>query len=148
MNTSVRRLTPADIDIVMFLEQSARAALVDQRGGAALLDEQPAVADWSRLVDDDHHPVWVGDVDGTAVGYLEAVRRGTTLEVLQVFVHEQARELGLGDELLAAALDHARVSGCASLEGCALPGDRLTKNLYERAGITARKIILATRLGD
>ena len=32
------------------------------------------------------------------------------------------------------------------VEGTALPGDRDTKNLYERAGITARKIIVSTRL--
>ena len=34
-----------------------------------------------------------------------------------------ARELGLGDALLAAALEAARAAGCTVLEGTALPGD-------------------------
>lgn len=147
MNTVIRRLATADLDLVAHLEQVARSSLVGQRGGDALLVEQPEVGDWRPLVDDDLHPVWVAEIDGTAVGYLEARRRGDVLEVRQVFVHDEARELGFGDELLAAALAHARATGCATLEGSALPGDRLTKNLYERAGITARKIILSTTIG-
>lgn len=148
MIISVRRLVVDDVELVTYLEAIAREAIVDQRGGAALLAEQPAVVSWADLVDDDQHPVWVGDIDSTPVGYLEAVRLGDTLRVQQVFVHHGARELGLGDALLAAAVEHARRTGCTTLEGSALPGDRLTKNLYERAGITARKIILSTRLAD
>jgi hypothetical protein len=32
------------------------------------------------------------------------------------------------------------------LEGTALPGDRDTKNLYERAGVVARKIVVSKPL--
>mgnify|MGYP003348556134 CR=1 FL=1 len=64
----------------------------------------------------------------------------------QVFVEAEARELGLGDALLGTAIDAARRTGCSRLEGSALPGDRLTKNLYERAGVVARKIVLSTDL--
>jgi len=34
------------------------------------------------------------------------------------------------------------------VEAEALPGDRETKNLYERAGITARNIVVSKRLVD
>ena len=57
-----------------------------------------------------------------------------------------ARELGFGDAMLAAGLAHARARGAVVFEGEALPGDRDTKNLYERAGITARLITVSTRL--
>lgn len=146
MTPVVRRLASGDVETVARHEAMARSLLVDQRGGRALLDEAPPLGDWSVRVADDQHPVWVADIDGVAVGYLEARRRGAALEICQVFVHPDARELGFGDHLLAAALDHARATGCTTLEGSALPGDRLTKNLYERAGITARKIILSTTL--
>lgn len=56
------------------------------------------------------------------------------------------REVGFGDWLLEAALAGARLHGCEVLEGTALPGDRATKNLYERAGIKARKITVSVRL--
>ena len=43
-------------------------------------------------------------------------------------------------EMLAAAMERGRDRGLAAVEGQALPGDRHTKNLYERAGIVARLI--------
>ena len=42
--------------------------------------------------------------------------------------------------LLASVVDEGRASGAIGVEGAALPGDRQTKNLYERAGIVARLI--------
>ena len=71
---------------------------------------------------------------------------GDIAVVRQVYVEPEARELGFGDGLLDAARHEAQRHGCSALEGFALPGDRDTKNLYERAGITARKIIVSTRL--
>ena len=59
-----------------------------------------------------------------------------------------ARELGLGDALLETLVKFAVTRGCTAVEGSALPGDRLTKNLYERAGITARKITVWRSLSD
>ena len=46
MITEVRLATTADADELAALEHTARAALVDARGGAALLAEQPAVGEW------------------------------------------------------------------------------------------------------
>ena len=64
----------------------------------------------------------------------------------QVYVTPDARELGFGDALLEAATAAAVAAGADVLEGQALPGDRDTKNLYERAGITARLITVSRRL--
>jgi len=71
---------------------------------------------------------------------------GDVARIDQVYVTPDARELGFGDALLEAAADAARTSGASVLEGQALPGDRQTKNLYERAGITARLITVSRRL--
>ena len=64
----------------------------------------------------------------------------------EVYVTPPARELGFGDALLDAAIVDARSSGATMLEGESLPGDRDTKNLYERAGIKARLITVSTPL--
>ena len=128
------------------LERTARAALVDQRGGPQLLAEQPAVGDWTALASRDDREVLVGTIDDVVVAYLELVVGGSTAIVRQVYVEPEARELGFGDDLLAMATAVARARGCAALEATALPGDRMTKNLYERAGITTRKLTVWTRL--
>jgi GNAT superfamily N-acetyltransferase len=75
------------------------------------------------------------------VGYLVG-KLGTddVLRVDQVWVAPQARGNGFGDALLAGSIEIARQEGAVAVEGQALPGDRQTKSLYERAGIVARLI--------
>ena len=71
--------------------------------------------------------------------------RGRVFTVERVYVRDQARELGFGDALVAAAMREAEAERCQYFEAVALPGDRETKNLYERAGITARSIVVSRR---
>ncbi|MEX2626095.1 MAG: GNAT family N-acetyltransferase, partial [Ilumatobacteraceae bacterium] len=134
----VRRARPADSVELAELEGVARAALVDQRGGVRWLEENPArVTDWANAT------VFVAVLDELVVGYLELDPTPPVARVAQVYVRPETRELGFGDELLATAIDHARAAGADRIEGEALPGDRTIKNLYERAGITARLIVVS-----
>ena len=146
MNEVVRRAGVADAVQLGELEAAARHHLIDQRGGAALLAEQAAVGDWSSAIEDHVRWISVAELDSFVVGYIELEFAGDNAIVRQVYVEPEARELGFGDGLLDAARQEAVRRGCGALEGVALPGDRETKNLYERAGITARKIIVSTRL--
>ncbi len=146
MEQVVRVLTQADVADVATLEGAARAALVEQRGGPQHLAERPAVGDWGALSPADGHHVWVATIDEVVVGYLQLQIVGDAAEVMQVYLDPEAREIGFGDWLLEAALETSRSQGCIVLEGTALPGDRHTKNLYERAGIKARKITVSTPL--
>jgi GNAT superfamily N-acetyltransferase len=122
------------------LEVEARDALVDQRGGARWLIEHPEIGDrWPerrRSAD-----VLVAHIDVVVVGYLVAeLGDDSIVRIDQVWVTPGAREVGFGDALLALAIERARGRGAVAVEGQALPGDRHTKNLYERAGIVARLI--------
>lgn len=146
MNEVVRPAEFNDAAQLAELEAAARHHLIDQRGGAALLAEQPAIGEWAPAIEDHARWIGVGELDGFVVGYLELSVTGDIAVVRQVYVQPEARELGFGDALLEAARHEAQRHGCSALEGFALPGDRDTKNLYERAGITARKIIVSTRL--
>lgn len=129
-----------DASQLVHLESEARAALADQRGGERWLVEHPEIgAGWSeRCQTSDVYVAVIGDV---LVGYLVAdLGADLIVRIDQVWVTPEARELGFGDELLAAAIESARSRGAVAVEGQALPGDRHTKNLYERAGIVARLI--------
>lgn len=129
-----------DHDQLMLLEREARVALVDQRGGERWLVEHPEIAEeWSRRCKmADVNVAVIGDV---VVGYLVSnLGDDGVIRIDQVWVTPEARELGFGDELLARAIAEGRERGAVGVEGTALPGDRHTKNLYERAGIVARLI--------
>lgn len=148
MSFLVRAATTDDAASVAALEREARDALADVRGGAALLAEQPAVADWPAAIESPQRRVWVATIDDVVVGYLELATPvdGGAGVVRQVYVQPEAREVGFGDELLATAIEAIGQLGGTTVESFALPGDRETKNLYERAGVTARKIIVSKRL--
>lgn len=148
IDPTVRLAAPGDLGPLRVLEAEARAALVDARGGARWLEEH-ALVDWGHSVDAGQVFVAVfeaGDVPALDVGYLVLVIDGSLARVDQVYVTPEARELGFGDALLEAATEAASAAGADILEGEALPGDRDTKNLYERAGITARLITVSRRL--
>jgi GNAT superfamily N-acetyltransferase len=136
----VRPAVADDAPELTRLEAEARSALVDQRGGERWLIEHPAVGEqWAdRTTTAD---VLVAHIDDVVVGYLVAVLGADdVVRIDQVWVTPEARELGFGDELLATAIERASARGAIAVEGQALPGDRHTKNLYERAGIVARLI--------
>lgn len=145
----VRPAAPDDAASLAQLEALAREALIDARGGRRWLDEHPLIgAGWAAAIA--ARDVFVAVLDtGTSVmlvGYLVLDRVGPVANVDQVFVLPEARELGFGDALLGSAVDHGRATGATLIEGQALPGDRDTKNLYERAAITARLITVSKRL--
>jgi ribosomal protein S18 acetylase RimI-like enzyme len=114
--------------------------IVGQRGSDRWLSEHPAVGPgWEQRCRDGD--VFVGCIDDVVIGYLVAeLGADAIVRIDQVWVTPQARELGFGDELLATAIADGRRRGAVAVEGQALPGDRHTKNLYERAGIVARLI--------
>ncbi|MFW2332588.1 GNAT family N-acetyltransferase [Ilumatobacter sp.] len=145
IDPEVRPAAPGDSEQLQWLEAEAREALTDQRGGGRWLTTHPARAEhWPGVIDSD--VVHVAHIDGVVVGYLVLVVDDVVAIVDDVYVSPQARELGFGDALLDAGIESARERGCALLEGASLPGDRNTKNLYERAGIKARLITVSTEI--
>ena len=142
IDPTIRPATVGDVPQLALLEADARAALVGQRGGDRWLIEHPEIgAGWSEHLGGPGVDVLVAHIDEVVVGYLVAVfGEDRIIRVDQVWVDPEARELGFGDELLATAIARGVERGAVAVEGQALPGDRHTKNLYERAGIVARLI--------
>lgn len=102
----------------------------------------PEVGDgWAQRCRDDGVDVMAAHIDDIIVGYMVGVLGADSIvRIDQVWVTPEARECGFGDELLAAVIGRAVGRGAVAVEGQSLPGDRHTKNLYERAGIVARLI--------
>lgn len=157
IDPDVRRARSDDADNLHALEELARAELRDTRGGQRWLDTHQQIGTgWPSVIEGQAVfvatiPVETGEGPPAEVivGFLVARRLPDPMPVAridQVFVHADARELGFGDGLVAAALDWARDGSAELIEAETLPGDRNLKNLYERAGVTARLITVSKRL--
>ena len=153
MDDFARPAVQADVESLASLEADGRRAVADvERGGPQWLATHPelGVAGWSvRLVDPGWYTVVAG-LDEVVLAYgamrlpLDDPRRVARIET--VYVHPDAREVGLGERIVGALMDTATAVGAVEIEASALPGDRETKNLYERAGIKARKIVVSVEL--
>lgn len=138
----VREFAAADEAVVRELAEIARESIREARGGARWIETHP-LPDWTNP----DLSVLVADLDGVVVGYLVGrLSSGDVLMVDEVFVLEEARELGFGDALVEEIQQIGRRRGARRMEAEALPGDRDTKNLWERAGITARLITVSVEL--
>lgn len=144
MDEVVRRAVTEDCAELCRLEAIARHGLIEMRGGRLALQEFPPVENWATLIADPAHLVLVGTLDDAVVAMLvmrfsKETQRGI---ISHVYVEVEGRGLGLGDGMIEVAVAEVSASGLAGIEGFALPGDRETKNLFERAGITARKLVV------
>ncbi|MFM8858369.1 MAG: N-acetyltransferase family protein [Actinomycetota bacterium] len=91
--------------------------------------------------------VYVAVVGESAVGSLIVHLRDAeewTIDLVHV-LHE-ARGIGVGDALMKRLMADASVSGVARVSSVALPGDRSTKNLFERFGLIAEAIVVSKDL--
>ena len=147
-----RPATSQDVDVLVLLESEARLSLNEFSGADRLAIEVPKIGNrWPQVMTDSAIFVLVGCIDTVVMGYLVARRSGQTTNPIatieQVFVTHDARNLGVGDALVSATLIWAREQELTALDALALPGDRETKNLYERSGLVARLITVTKKLG-
>lgn len=146
---AVRAATHEDIDQLAEAHRHGQAAVADARGGAldTLLKgrAEPIGESFANDIDADGVHVDVGLGDGVFVGYcvmsIRALRNEDTLAVVtDLWVHPEARGVGVGYALMRNAADRAQELGCVGIDARALPGDRATKNFFESFGLVARAI--------
>ena len=90
--------------------------------------------------------VLVAEIEGCVVGSLAYTSRDESWQVVRCHVEKEFRGVGVGDHLMDAFLGAARDAGVSRVGGEALPGDRATKNLFERNGLVARLILVERNL--
>lgn len=151
MQVFTRRATESDCEVLQLLESEARSSLDHFRGGSRLADEINSIdVNWSQQLNDVSTVIFVAGSNDVVMGYLMArlgrAKSGSIATIEQVFVTKDARNLGIGDALVSTTIAWAKSGSLVALDGFALPGDRETKNLFERSGLVARLITVSTDL--
>jgi ribosomal protein S18 acetylase RimI-like enzyme len=146
-----RAATAEDLARVTELAHALRAELQEERGGPlwATRESRPEPLDTllaDRLGQDDT-AVLVGTYDGVTVGYgtawIDHLRDGTRLGVIdEIYVEPGARGVGVGETLVEGLVAFCRHAGCSGIDATALPGHREAKNFFERAGFSARLLVM------
>lgn len=154
MSATARPAKDSDVPELIELLTAAESEMRTQRGGAAFLASRPRTAGVSEAIldalNDTETMVWCGIWERAVVGYAIASvseEDGETIvTVRDIFTTPEAREVGIGEVLLEAAIAWAIATDAAAIDGYTLPGARESKNLYERLGLTARLITVRRNL--
>ena len=135
----VRDATPTDSEVVERFMTLSRTESLQYRGSTF----DPPVSNTNETL------TLVGGIGTTVMGTLRAV--GTvpgTWFIEQVFVLKECREVGIADALMLRALAVLSDRHATRIESSAMPGDRATKNLFERHGLVAQTILVGKSLSD
>ncbi len=136
----VRTALNQDSVRVAELRDSLRKTVQEFRGGALLWEERHKRPDMNNTT------VYVADLNGFLVGFMVLCLRESELEIFEVHVDSGFRGIGVGDALIEAAIAVAIDQGASALRAEALPGDRDTKNLFERAGLISQRLMMRKQL--
>jgi len=145
----------ADIVRVAELARLATAELEPMRGGAVWRAREsrpePIEDGLEAVLADPDARMVVATIDGVVVGYsvvrLEHLGDGSVLGVIDdIFVEEEARQVGLGEAMIGDLTVWCEERGCLGIDAIALPGHRATKNFFEESGFTARKLVMHHRI--
>jgi GNAT superfamily N-acetyltransferase len=145
---SARLARPSDLDALARLRLEALVEQAPLRGGDlyGVREASPQPAQ-----DDPDRQWWIGELADAVVGYLagrvEILSDGRRLGVVEgVYVDPGCRAVGVGEAMMAAALDWFRGERCVGVDALALPGARATKNFFEESGFTSRLLVMHHRL--
>ena len=146
-----RAATSADLPRVAALAHGFRAELRGERGGplwaAREARPEPLESALASLLGTGDATVLAGTLDEHVVGYavveIEGLRDGSRLGVIgELYVEPGARGVGVGEALVEACVAFCLAAGCSGVDAAALPGHREAKNFFERAGFTARLLVM------
>ncbi len=146
---AIRQADSQDLSFVVAAHQRAHQAQQDARGGRldTLLHGSVSrdESHWASYIAADERLLLIGQADETPVGYAAVERTplddGTVIaSITSLWVHEDARGVGVGAALMGVIETQARNWGASGLDSRALPGDRVSKNFFESFGLVARAI--------
>jgi GNAT superfamily N-acetyltransferase len=140
-----------DIPRIVELARLLRAELAAMKGGPLWVAREalpePLDASYRALLDRDDACIVVGSIDDVVLGYaaviIETLRSGARLGVItDLFVEDDAREVSIGDAMIAQVAAFCAARGCIGVDAIALPGHRATKNFFEAHAFTARALTM------
>jgi len=137
----IREVGDEDYGAVLNLDRLCHVEGKRHRGSELLFDQWgPFERRWESR--GTGRSLFVAVSNSEIVGWSSVVQESRPRPLLEtIFVHPEARQLGVGAALLREALTRF---GGDHLDALSLPGDRLTKNLFERGGLKARLIVAAS----
>ena len=114
---------------------------------------EPAEETLAEVVVDPAYVVALGLIDGVPLGFIVGRLRSLLPQAADervglvelVYTEPEARAVGIAEAMLDLILERLHARGAERFDAPVLPGHRLAKNFFERAGFSARSITMHRR---
>ena len=153
LDVKARSATIDDLDVLVSLYRMLEDEMTPLSHLWPLADGlgEPVADTLAARIEDPDTILLVGEIDGVPVGFIQStiVRMLPQAEgreigsIRLIFVDTEAREVGVGEAMLATALADLRARGVYTFDAHVLPGHRLVKNFFEAGGFKARSIVMS-----
>lgn len=152
MNPVASPATARDLATIADLYRGLAAEMAALRPMWPLADglAEPALATLEALLGDRSWHLYVGSLDDVIVGFLIGCDEpllpqagGAVVGSIRfIYTHPDAREVGVGEALVARFLGDAAGRGIDRFDAHVSPGHREAKNFFESHGFKARSIVM------
>ena len=151
MKETTRLGTSADLDLLEDFVALGVAEQAENKGGRIWSRREtpspPFRASIGAVLHDPEQEVIIGLIDeapvGNAVVGVELLRSGDALgRISQIWVDPEARDVGVGEALIAHVIEWCQARKCVGIDSMALPGNPNTKNFFETFGFKARLLVV------
>ncbi|MEI2637948.1 MAG: GNAT family N-acetyltransferase [Microthrixaceae bacterium] len=149
MEVVARGATLADLADLVRMDTALRDSYQSLRGGALYIlrnhRQRPVDASYVHDIADDDAVVLIGSLDEVVAGFgaariVELEGGYRLVELTEIFVDPEMREVGIGAAIMGQILEWAESKSADGIDSHAMPGDRSTKNFFESNGLVARAI--------
>ena len=124
----------------------ADTRFIEDHRSASQIEAQQYRGSLDHVVPTGGELLFVAGYGTTVMGSASVTISDSHANLQHIFVVPEAREVGLADSLMTYVLTELKTRGVSNIAGRALPGDRATKNLFERHGLIAQTIIVGKSL--
>jgi ribosomal protein S18 acetylase RimI-like enzyme len=152
MTITARNATPEDLPALVDLYRGLEEEMTALHPMWPLADglAEPVETSFRELLDDEESIVVIGELEGYPFGFVWArveqilpqAGGAEVGSIRLIYVHPEAREVSLGEEMREFTMDLLRERGISRFDAHVLPGHRLAKNFFEAGGFSARSIIM------
>lgn len=152
---TVRRAAGGDLSELVRMYRRLEGEMRDLHEMWPLADgvDEPADESLAARLESGEWFVFLGGIDEVPLGFLSCrlaplLSQGGNERVGLidlVFTEPEAREVGIAEAMLDAAIEVLGGAGAERFDAPVLPGHRLAKNFFERTGFSARSITMHRR---
>lgn len=152
---TIRRAGPSDLPELVRMYRLLEQEMLDLHAMWPVADgvDEPVEETFAARLESEEWFIFLGGIDEVPLGFASSRLDALLVQggdeqiglIDLIFTEPEARDVGIAESLLDAAIEALSAVGAERFDAPVLPGHRRAKNFFERSGFSARSITMHRR---